>query len=90
MLYRNALDKALQQEIRLAEAKNTPQVYWAIENEPHGTLERLVEKGVDVNMRDEDSSGRPLDVGLCFCVHNFEKTKAFMKPYFEARFSPLA
>lgn len=41
-------------------------------------------------MRDEDTFGSPLDIGLLFDLHGLKKTKAFMEPHFEARISPLA
>ncbi|KAG6356284.1 hypothetical protein INS49_015671 [Diaporthe citri] len=86
-----AYERHIKEENGLAtRADNTPQVYWAIGNEQHGTLKWLVENGVDVNMRDEKTFGSPLDIGLLFRVHGLEKTKAFMEPRFEARISPLA
>lgn len=41
-------------------------------------------------MLDEDTFGRAHDIDLLFRVHDLQKTKAFMEPYLEARFSPLA
>lgn len=40
-------------------------------------------------MRDEENFNSSLDVGLLFRVHDLQRTKAFIEPYFEARISPL-
>lgn len=67
----------------LFKANCMPEVYWAIQNEQQGTLERIVDSGVDVNMDHGD--------GICENMgdHNLQNTKAGID-YRDANFSPLA
>lgn len=63
-----------------------PEVYWAIEKGQYGTLKRLIDSGVDVDMLDH--AGDPLNIANTPVDYGFKNRWADCIP--EARFSPLA
>ncbi|KAL1856959.1 hypothetical protein Daus18300_010518 [Diaporthe australafricana] len=73
---------------RHVETKFGLAIYWAIQNEQHGTLKRLVDCGVDVNMH--DNQGRLLNTYDLFAVHDIWQTKASIDWRFDAYVAPLA
>ncbi|KAK2609848.1 hypothetical protein N8I77_003325 [Diaporthe amygdali] len=64
-------------------------IYWAIENEEFGTLKRLVESGVDVNVLDEN--GLLWGTDVLFNIHDYYyNIQNDVHPPSGAHFSPLA
>lgn len=76
-------------QFSVRQANRSPRVYWAIENEQHGTLKRLVEYGTDVNMHNEYGYSS-IEVYYEFLVYDLAETKACVKvDEWAAEFSPL-
>lgn len=71
-------------------ANNLSQVYWAIEEGQYGTLKRLIDNGVDVDMLD-DEDGKPVNIENVLiekCPHCYQWPNVALS--WGKRYSPLA
>lgn len=88
MSFNKYIDELPHQGLLSVKANNLPQVYWAIEEGQCGTLKRLIDNGVDVDMLDDDDKpfnieDTLVDKGLHYHWRNIILA-------YGARYSPLA
>ncbi|KAK7709786.1 hypothetical protein SLS64_006027 [Diaporthe eres] len=63
-------------------------IYWAIEEGQYGTLERLIESGVDVDMLDDD--GKPVQIENTLVDNHLDYYWRNVVVSYGSRYSPLA